>query len=76
MAKAVRVVTSLRALNNGRWLDDGPLIMGTERSLVEAQGYAHELGLASIVFVREDLRPPRNFQQYDWVAGSWVEGRS
>jgi histidyl-tRNA synthetase len=74
-SKAVRVITSLRALNEGRWLDDGPLVAGTEQSLVEAQGCAQRLGLASVVYVKEETGP-RPFDQYDWVSGTWVEGNS
>ncbi|HEV3163330.1 MAG TPA: ATP phosphoribosyltransferase regulatory subunit [Isosphaeraceae bacterium] len=74
-AKAVRVITQLRALNHGQWLDDGPLLIGTERPLSEAEDYAQKLGLAAVVFVRDGLGPKRSWEQFDWVAGSWVESR-
>jgi len=73
-SKAVRVITSLRALNQGLWLDDGPLVFGAEQPLDEAKISAHRLGLSAVVYVTGDTGP-RPFEQYDWVSGNWVESR-
>jgi histidyl-tRNA synthetase len=69
---AVRLLSHLRRQRDGRWEDDGPLVIGTSGGLNEAQDSARKLGMATVVYVRDELSSPSSIEQYDWVSGSWV----
>jgi histidyl-tRNA synthetase len=71
--QAVRMITQLRALNQGRWLDEGPLLLAAGLRVEEAKDFARKRGLASVVYVGLDPAEPRLFRQFDWVQGAWTE---
>jgi histidyl-tRNA synthetase len=66
---ATGLVTTLRNLNDGTWLDDGPIIVITDTRLEAAKAFAQARNLATIIYVQGS----RERIQLDWQNGTWVE---
>jgi len=71
--EATRLASRLRAEDDGRWVDGGPIVVAFDWTLPEAQRHARAVGLAAVIRVDGESALGTRF---DRTGDGWAEARA